>query len=139
MFFLLDDIAWSSCIIFTNTLLLPPAAKRVELINYSGPKRSFGLSIAPIASSVGRNEAPKALSESHRSLPQGNHVAVSDILDKKTRLSWKQDFSRLSRKSDTSEGFPWGSLRWDSLSAFSASFCPTILAIIALAPPKASL
>ena len=37
--------------------------------------------IAPIASSVGRSEAPKALSEFHRSLPQGNPLAVSDILD----------------------------------------------------------
>ena len=41
---------------------------------------ALGGAIAPIESSVGRSEAPKALSESHCSLPPGNPAAVSDIL-----------------------------------------------------------
>ena len=53
-------------------VLSPPAAKRVELINFSGPKQCFGSN----ASSVRRSEAPKAMSESHHSLPQGNPAAI---------------------------------------------------------------
>ena len=47
-------------------------------IDYFFPDQSeaLGGAIAPIASSVGRSEAPKALSESHRSLPQESPAAV---------------------------------------------------------------
>ena len=48
-------------------------------------------------------------------------------------------FSRLLKISDMAAGFLWGRLRWDSLSAFGASLRPTLLAIGAIAPPKASL
>ena len=43
--------------------------------------KALGVATAPIANSVGQNEEPKALSESHRSLPQENPAALSDILD----------------------------------------------------------
>ena len=39
----------------------------------------------------------------------------------------------------TAAGLSCGRLRWDSLSAFGASLRPTLLAIGAIAPPKASL
>ena len=42
---------------------------------------ALGGAIAPIASSVGRSEAPKALSESHRSLPQENPAAISFLFN----------------------------------------------------------
>ena len=41
---------------------------------------ALGGATAPIASSVGRSEAPKALSESHRSLLQENPAAVRVFL-----------------------------------------------------------
>ena len=43
------------------------------------------------------------------------------------------------QKNLTEAGFSCGRLRWDSLSAFGASLRPTLLAIGAIAPPKASL
>ena len=39
-------------------VLLPPASKRAELINFSGQSKVLGVAIAPIASIVGRIEAP---------------------------------------------------------------------------------
>ena len=39
---------------------------------------ALGGALAPIANSVGRSEAPKALNESHRSLPQGKPAAESN-------------------------------------------------------------
>ena len=60
--------------------LLPPAAKRVEFINFSKPKQSHGWRDSADCS-VGRREVLKALSKSHRSLPQGSPAAVSDIHD----------------------------------------------------------
>ena len=42
---------------------------------------ALGGATAAFASSVGRSEAPEALSESHRSLSQGSSAAVSDILN----------------------------------------------------------
>ena len=59
-------------------VLLPPATKRVELINFSGLSEALGGAIAPIASSVGRSESPKALNESHRNLPQVSAATASD-------------------------------------------------------------
>ena len=44
-------------------------------------------------------------------------------------------FSRLSKISYMAAGFPWGRLRWDSLSVFSASLRPTLLAILSLIGP----
>ena len=52
-------------LLINSNLLLLPAAKRVELINFSGQKRSFG----------------QALCKSHRSLPHGNPAALLDNLD----------------------------------------------------------
>ena len=46
-----------------SNVLLSPAAKRVELINYPDESEAFGGTIVPIASSVGWSEATKALSE----------------------------------------------------------------------------
>ena len=40
---------------------------------------------------------------------------------------------------DSAAGFPCGRLRWDSFSAFGASLRPSLFAIGATAPPKASL
>ena len=60
-------------------VLLPPAAKRVGLINFPAPKRSFGRRDSAYCMSVGGSEVLKPLSESDRSLPQGNTAAVSDI------------------------------------------------------------
>ena len=48
---------------------------------FPNQSKALGGVIMPIASSVGLSEAPKALSESHRSLHQGKLAAVSDILD----------------------------------------------------------
>ena len=47
---------------------------------FSDQSEALGGAIALIASSVGRSEAPKAVRESHRSLPLGNLDTVSDIL-----------------------------------------------------------
>ena len=58
-------------IIIISNILLSPAARSVELISFD-QSGALGGAIAPIASSVGRSEAPKALSESHRSLSQKN-------------------------------------------------------------------
>ena len=56
----------------------PPASKRAELINFSGPKRSFGQ--PAIASGVGLSEAPK--SERVPSQPASRKpAAVCDIFD----------------------------------------------------------
>ena len=66
-------------------ILLPPTAKRVKLITFSGPRRSFVLrrkiAIKPTQDCKQRGMRREALSESHHSLPQGNPADVSDILD----------------------------------------------------------
>ena len=51
-------------------MFLPPATKRIELIS-PDQSEDLGDATAPIASNVEGSEEPKALSESHRSLPQG--------------------------------------------------------------------
>ena len=52
-----------------------------SLLIFPEQSEASGGAILQIASSVGRSEPPKALNEYHRSLPQGNPAAVSDILD----------------------------------------------------------
>ena len=57
---------------------------------------SLGGTIAPIASSVERSEAPKALRESiYRYLPQENPAAVSDNLDNPEKNLLFPDYLRL--------------------------------------------
>ena len=51
-----------------------------ELI-FPDQNEASGAAIAPIGRCMGRSEAPKALSEFHRRVPQGNPVTLSDILD----------------------------------------------------------
>ena len=58
--------SYSEDIIILNYLIFPNQSK------------TLGGTKAPIESSIGRSEAPRALSESHRSLPQGNPATVSD-------------------------------------------------------------
>ena len=58
--------------------LLPQ--KGCILLIFPVQSEAMGGAISPIASSVGRSEALKSLSESHCSLPQENPVAVSGIL-----------------------------------------------------------
>ena len=67
--------------------------KGVWLVSFSGPKRSLGRRDSADCKQRGRSEAPKALSESHRSLHQENPAAVSDILDNHEEIC----FSGLSR------------------------------------------
>ena len=60
-------------------------APREQMYYYLLPQnqsKALGGAIAPIASSVERSDAPRALSESHRSRPQGNPPAVTYNLDK---------------------------------------------------------
>ena len=73
---LLRFIYWS---ILMYYYLLPQ--KEWSWSIFPDQSESLGGMIAPIAISVGRSEALKALRESHRSLPQGNHANVSVILD----------------------------------------------------------
>ena len=68
---------------------------------------ALGGAIAPIASSVGQNEAPKALSESHLSLPQGNPAAVSDILDNSEKSLFSPDFRSFPVMDDKNEHRIW--------------------------------
>ena len=59
---------------------------------YVQPQKEYGVNFSvpkPIASSVERSEAPKALGESHLSLPQGNNAAVSDILDNPKKIFFR--------------------------------------------------
>ena len=58
-----------------------------SLLIFSDQSEAFGGVTAPVASSVGRSEAPQVLSESHRSLPPGNPAAVSHILDNSEKNS----------------------------------------------------
>ena len=58
--------------------LLPQ--KEWSWLIFSDQNEALGGAITPIASSVGRSETPKTLIGTHRSLPQGNPAAVSDIL-----------------------------------------------------------
>ena len=62
---------------------------------FSDQSEALGGMTAPIARSVRRSEAPKALSESHRSLPQGNPAALSDILDNPEKSVFFFGLSRL--------------------------------------------
>ena len=55
---------------------LPTDTKTVELINFSGQKQGFG----PRDNADCKHR--EALSELHRSVPQGNPAAVTDLYDK---------------------------------------------------------
>ena len=68
--------------LLTNSnVLLPSAGKRVELINFSGPKQSFLRRDRTDYMQCGTIcEAQKSSSESDSSLVQGNPAAVSDSL-----------------------------------------------------------
>ena len=83
--------------------LLPITAQRVESIFFFFSNRCEAFSesgaTAPITSSVGRSEAPKALSESHRSLPQENPAAVSDSLPRFFNIIlWRKYIEKLYLK-----------------------------------------
>ena len=69
--------------------------------------KALGGATEPIASSVGRSEAPKTLGEFHRSLPQGNPAAVSDILNnpETIRLSGLSTFAGHGRRKWVLDGF----------------------------------
>ena len=70
-------------------------------LSFPDQSEALGGAIAAIASSVGRSEA---LSESHRSLPQGNPATVSDILDNPEKgFSWLSRFSGHGRWKWTSD------------------------------------
>ena len=66
--------------------LLPQ--KEWSWLIFPDQSEALGGARAPIASTVGQSEVPKALSVSHRSLPQGNTATLSDILDN----TWKSVF-----------------------------------------------
>ena len=53
---------------------------------------ALGDAIAPIATSVGQSEELKALSKLHRSLPEGNPAAISDILDNREKYIFFPDY-----------------------------------------------
>ena len=61
---------------------------------------------APITSSLGQSEALKALSKSHRYLPEGNPTVISDILNNPEKSSLDdQGFPVRPMKMDIGFGF----------------------------------
>ena len=67
-------------LLINSNILLPPAAIRVELIIFSGPKWSFGQRDSADCKQRGTKWSAE-VAESHRSLPQGNPTAAFDIID----------------------------------------------------------
>ena len=80
-------------LVINSKVLILPAVKRVEFINFSGPKRSFG-----------RRDSADCKHREMKWSVEGAERVLSQPASMKLCCSLR------------AAGFPWGRLRWDSLS-----------------------